>query len=158
MVDVVDRATRSRMMSGIRATDTKPELILRRGLHKAGFRFRLHDKDLPGKPDMVFSRYRAVLFAHGCFWHGHDCALFRWPATRETFWRMKIEKNRLVDARNETDLETIGWRYGIVWECALRGKYRMTSDDVFAQISRWLKSGQVHLELSGRVTISGHPE
>src|SRR5690349_4259655 len=110
------------MMSGIRGKNTRPELILRSGLHRRGFRFRLHPADLPGKPDLVFPKHQAVLFAHGCFWHGHDCHLFKWPRTREEFWRTKIEQNRKVDERAQTRLGQAGWRQAVVWECALKGK------------------------------------
>jgi len=147
MVDVVSPEVRSRMMAGIRGTNTKPELLLRRGLHRAGFRFRLHDRALPGKPDMVFPRRNAVLFAHGCFWHGHNCHLFKWPKTREEFWKTKIARNRAVDARAESALRSAGWRCGIVWECALKGKYRMAAGDVFDQLAEWLLSEREHIEL-----------
>jgi DNA mismatch endonuclease (patch repair protein) len=147
MVDVVSPEVRSRMMAGIRGTNTKPELVLRRGLHGAGFRFRLHDRALPGKPDMVFRRRSAVLFAHGCFWHGHNCHLFKWPKTREEFWKAKIARNREADARSEAALKVAGWRCGVVWECALRGKYRMAIEDVFGQLAEWLLSEREHIEL-----------
>lgn len=87
MTDVVDSATRSRMMSCIRGKDTRPEMVIRRGLHKSGFRFRLHDKSMPGKPDLVLKKYNAVIFINGCFWHKHECRLFKWPKTRPEFWR-----------------------------------------------------------------------
>jgi len=153
MVDVVSPEVRSRMMSGIRSTNTKPELLLRRGLHRAGFRYRLHDRSLPGRPDMVFPRRGAVLFAHGCFWHGHGCHLFKWPATREDFWKKKIARNQEVDARAERALQEAGWRRAIVWECALRGKSRMPVEEVFDRLARWLASGSDRIELPspGRV-------
>ena len=94
MPDIVDSATRSRMMAGIRSTNTRPELAIRKALHAAGFRYRLHPRDVPGKPDMAFARYRAAVFVNGCFWHGHDCPLFRLPDTRREFWSAKIERNR----------------------------------------------------------------
>src|SRR5690606_16975078 len=100
--DIVSPKTRSRMMSGIRGKNTRPELILRSALHRKGFRFRLHRKDLPGRPDMIFPQYRAVLFVHGCFWHGHNCHLFKWPSTREEFWREKIAGNIKRDKRQIT--------------------------------------------------------
>jgi DNA mismatch endonuclease, patch repair protein len=150
MVDVVSPDVRSRMMAGIRSANTRPELVLRSGLHRAGFRFRLHDKSLPGKPDMVFSRYRAVLFAHGCFWHGHDCHLFKWPKSREEFWRTKIARNRVVDARADELLKTRGWRRGIVWECALKGRTRLPVEDVVARCATWLRSDRPSLEIRGR--------
>lgn len=155
MTDIVDTATRSRMMSGIRSKNTRPEMLLRRGLHAAGFRFRLHDRQLPGRPDLVFPRYRAVIFAHGCFWHGHDCHLFRWPATREDFWRTKIGRNREVDARALAGLAAQGWRHAIVWECALKGKERMALPDVIAKLAGWMRSDAVSLELPDPVLPSG---
>jgi DNA mismatch endonuclease, patch repair protein len=119
MADVVDAATRSRLMSGIRGKDTKPEMIVRRALHKAGFRYRLHDKKLPGKPDIVLPKYKTVVFVHGCFWHGHMCKEFRWPKTREEFWREKIEGNVMRDTLNEAAITNLGWKVIVVWECEL---------------------------------------
>ncbi|MCK1289378.1 very short patch repair endonuclease [Bradyrhizobium sp. 30] len=149
MADVVTPDVRSRMMSGIRSTGTKPEMILRRGLHQAGFRYRLHARNLPGRPDLVFPRYHAVIFAHGCFWHGHDCHLFKWPSTRPEFWQTKIARNRTVDARSEAALEEQGWRIGIVWECAVKGRFREPQDRVIASCAQWLRSGQNNLEIRG---------
>lgn len=150
MVDVVSAAVRSRMMAGIRGTNTKPELILRKGLHARGFRFRLHDKALPGKPDIVFPRYRAVIFAHGCFWHGHDCHLFKWPSTRPEFWQQKIGRNREVDAISETALADAGWRRAVVWECALKGRTKLPLEEVIGSCAEWLRSGVMTLEIRGR--------
>jgi DNA mismatch endonuclease (patch repair protein) len=150
MADIVPPATRSRMMAGIRGADTRPELILRSGLHRAGFRFRLHDRALPGCPDMVFVRRRAVLFAHGCFWHGHDCHLFRWPTTREAFWRAKIDRNRAVDARADAALAVAGWRRGVVWECALKGRTRLPEGEAVARCAAWLESDAATLDIRGR--------
>ena len=150
MADVVSAAVRSRMMAGIRSTNTKPELILRKGLHAQGFRFRLHDTALPGKPDIVFPRYRAVIFAHGCFWHGHDCHLFKWPSTRSEFWQQKIGRNREVDARSEAALADAGWRRAIVWECALKGRTKLPLEEVIASCAEWLLSDERVLEIRGR--------
>src|SRR3546814_191591 len=149
MADVVSIDVRSRMMSGIRSTNTKPEMILRRGLHAAGFRFRLHDRRLPGKPDLVFPRYSAVLFAHGCFWHGHNCHLFRLPATRTDFWAAKIDRNRQVDQRSEEALRTLSIRTGIVWECSLKGRTRLPLDTVLGSCAEWLRSNETTLEIRG---------
>ena len=148
MVDVVDSATRSRMMSGIRGRNTRPEVLIRSLLHRRGFRFRLHARDLPGKPDIVLPRYRAVVFVHGCFWHGHDCPLFRWPATRPEFWREKIRKNRANDQKARQALLTSGWRVGIVWECAVRG----TGKDIEGaaqSLANWLRSSAPFIEERG---------
>jgi DNA mismatch endonuclease (patch repair protein) len=138
MTDIVDAQTRSRMMGGIRGKDTQPELRLRRALHALGFRYRLHVKGLPGRPDMVFPKYRAVVFVHGCFWHGHECPVFRWPKTRPEFWRAKIEGNRARDARQIQALMDDGWRVAVVWECDLRQP--ATTDRLAREIAGWLKS------------------
>ena len=103
------------MMAGIRGTNTKPEMAIRRGLHALGFRYRLHGPKLPGRPDLVLPRYRAVVFVHGCFWHGHACNLFRWPSTRQDFWREKIEGNRDRDRDTVERLEAAGWEVMVVW-------------------------------------------
>ena len=108
-MDVVTPAVRSRMMSGIRGKNTKPELLIRKALFAQGFRYRLHDKLLPGKPDLVFPKYHAVIQINGCFWHGHDCSLFKWPSSSSEFWREKITGNRQRDAANCQELERLGW-------------------------------------------------
>ncbi|APO69767.1 very short patch repair endonuclease Vsr protein (plasmid) [Rhizobium gallicum] len=149
MADIVTPEVRSRMMAGIRGKNTKPELTLRRGLHAAGFRFRLHDVTLPGKPDIVFPKYRAVLFAHGCFWHGHDCHLFKWPSSRPEFWQAKIHRNREVDALASAALQAAGWRQGIVWECALKGKTRLPIEGVLAECAACLQSDIPSFEIRG---------
>jgi DNA mismatch endonuclease (patch repair protein) len=137
MVDTVDAATRSRIMSGIRGRNTKPEILIRSLLHRRGFRFRLDARDLPGRPDIVLPRYRAVIFVHGCFWHGHDCHLFKWPQTRPEFWRDKISRNRANDARAQAALLDADWRVATVWECALRGANR-DLDGVLQRLVDWL--------------------
>ena len=148
MADVVDAATRSRMMSGIRGKNTKPELVIRKALHARGFRYRLHCK-LPGKPDLCLPKYRAVIFVHGCFWHGHDCHLFKWPSTRPEFWREKIGRNRAVDAAAEAKLLTDGWRVAIVWECALKGRTRRVIEDIAQDCADWLNTDSRMLEIRG---------
>lgn len=147
MTDVVNPATRSRMMAGIRSKNTTPELIVRSLLHKLGFRFRLHRKDLPGKPDIVLPKYRAVVFINGCFWHGHDCRYFKWPSTREEFWRAKIHRNQHNDEQALRSLTLEGWRVAIVWECALKGKSKYIYSDI---LSTWIRHGD-----SITLTISG---
>src|SRR3990172_9124666 len=106
MVDIVDASTRSRMMAGIRGRNTKPEILIRSLLHCQGFRFRLHVSDLPGKPDIVLRRFRAIIFVHGCFWHGHDCHFFKWPRTRPAFWRKKIKDNHANDLKARKEVES----------------------------------------------------
>lgn len=104
------------MMSGIRGKNTKIEVLVRKGLFARGFRYRINDKKLPGKPDIVLSKYKAVIFTHGCFWHGHDCHLFKWPSTRPEWWRSKIDGNRERDNQVRRLLEEAGWRQCHVWE------------------------------------------
>jgi len=149
MPDVVSPDVRSRMMAGIRGTNTKPELTLRRALHAAGFRFRLHDRSLPGKPDIVLPRHHAVLFAHGCFWHGHDCHLFRMPSTRPEFWSAKIARNREVDLRADGELSRAGWRIGVVWECSLKGRTRRDIAEVTGLCTDWLRGSDQRIEIRG---------
>ncbi len=141
MADVLTPEQRRLNMSRIRGKDTKPELILRRGLHAKGIRYRLHRKDLPGRPDLVFPRYRAVVLVNGCFWHGHDCRLFKLPTTRREFWKSKINGNKARDERNMADLAAAGWRVLIVWECELHGPARKPLHDVLDEITIWLESG-----------------
>lgn len=157
MADVVAPSVRSRMMAGIRARNTTPEMILRRGLHKAGLRFRLHSSSLPGRPDLVFPRRKAVLFAHGCFWHGHDCHLFRLPQTRREFWSRKIERNHFVDARSVHELITLGWRVGIVWECALKGRSRWQLNEVIDACASWILGSQQRFEIREKSDVQPRP-
>lgn len=147
-------------MSRVKARDTKPELLLRRSLHAAGLRYRLHCGNLPGRPDLVFRGRRAVVFVHGCFWHGHDCRMFRLPATRPDFWRAKIEGNRARDARSHAALRAAGWRVLTIWECALRGPGRRYLGEVTAEATDFLSGELPELEVSsgmdsGRVGTGG---
>ncbi len=136
MVDVVDKATRSRMMSGIKGKDTKPELLVRAYLHRRGLRFRLHVKGLPGKPDLVFPKYKAVVFVHGCFWHRHNgCKYATTPQTRSEFWEHKLEENVNRDSYQIAALKELGWRVFVIWECELQeGSSRLES--LFLDISQ----------------------
>ncbi|HRJ51905.1 MAG TPA: very short patch repair endonuclease [Candidatus Thiothrix moscowensis] len=153
MTDIVDPATRSRMMSGIRGKDTKPEMLIRKALHKRGFRYRLHAKDLPGKPDLVFPKYKAVVFIHGCFWHGHEgCKYFKVPQTRTEFWLNKIEGNRLRDKQVRTQLEESGWRVGIIWECSVRYRRSDIINVLIDCLSDWILSGRCFMEVPTSTT------
>lgn len=149
MPDIVDPQTRSRMMSGIRGKDTKPELAIRRGLHARGFRFRLHADSVPGNPDLVLPRYKAAIFVNGCFWHHHDCHLFKMPSTRTDFWSDKIARNVKRDAVVREQLAAQGWRFLVVWECALKGRTRLALDDVLDRIAQWLPGAAPSLEIGG---------
>lgn len=147
--DVVTPEVRSRMMAGIKGKDTRPEMVIRSALHRAGFRFRLHYKNLPGRPDLAFPRYRTVVFVHGCFWHGHNCHLFRWPSTRGEFWREKIGRNLARDSQQTSALLDAGWRVAVVRECALKGRTRLPLPDIVEMLSLWIRSGEQTLEIQG---------
>ena len=147
--DVLTPEQRRLVMSRIRNKDTKPEMLLRRGLHGRGLRYRLHGAGIPGKPDMVFPKYRAVLFVHGCFWHGHGCSLFKWPQTRAAFWKSKISGNMERDRKVRAALTMAGWRTIVVWECALRGKHRKLLQDVLSDVEALVRHGrEPHTEIA----------
>lgn len=148
MTDVVDKATRSRMMAGIRGINTKPEILLRRALHAAGFRYRLYVKELPGKPDMVFPRHGAVIFVHGCFWHCHSgCKWAANPSSNVEFWTQKLNSNVKRDTRNVESLRKLGWRVAHVWECATR---LHPIEEVAESVGMWLLNSNPTLTLPRR--------
>lgn len=131
MADKISAQARSKMMAGIRAKNTRPEMIVRRYLHSQGFRYRLHRKDLPGSPDVLLPRFKAVVFVHGCFWHGHEgCQYFKLPDTRRHFWELKIAGNARRDEAAISKLADAGWRVAIVWECALRTMQNQALEDL----------------------------
>lgn len=131
-MDVHAPAARSRNMRAIRSKNTGPELALRRALFARGFRYKLHDKSLPGCPDIVLPKHRTAIFVQGCFFHGHDCPYFKWPKTRAAFWRTKIEGNKARDVRQQAELAELGWNVVAVWECELHGQSKV------AEVSRQL--------------------
>lgn len=137
-------------MAAIKGSHTKPELQIRKAMHAAGLRYRLHVRDLPGKPDLVFPKYRAVVFVNGCFWHHHNCHLFKWPATRREFWKAKIDRNVSNDTRSETALLRAGWRVATVWECSLKGKTRLDPQHAMRALAEWIQSDRK------TITIRGH--
>lgn|SRR6185503_2791175 len=127
MVDIVSKATRSRMMSGIRGKHTKPELLVRKFFHRCGLRYLLHDPRLPGKPDLVLPRFRVVVNVHGCFWHQHrGCRFAYMPASNRSFWRDKLQGNVLRDRRIDRQLRRMGWRVFTLWECEVEDARRLT--------------------------------
>lgn len=137
-------------MSRIRGKDTKPEMTVRRGLHALGFRFRLHDRRLPGRPDLVFPGRRAVIQVQGCFWHGHDCPMGVTPATNVDFWVEKIQRNIERDRRTQEALLGLGWRILTIWECALRGRGRLSVPDVITASAAWLDGDEASRTFEGR--------
>lgn len=147
MTDVHDTATRSRNMAAIKGKNTRPERWLRQRLHQRGFRYRLNVSTLPGKPDLVFPRYKAVIFVHGCFWHMHQCPLFRLPATRTEWWKQKLMQNRQRDLAEQDKLRELGWRVLLVWECAIKGRKKIQETELMTQIAAWLKSSSHYTEI-----------
>jgi len=129
------------MMSGIHGKHTKPEILVRHGLHARGFRYRLHAKNLPGRPDLIFQKWKAIIFVHGCFWHAHDCKFFKIPATRTDFWLDKIRSNKERDKRQLSELHELGWRTLTVWECVTRKNTEISHEQLFDLIAEWLKNG-----------------
>lgn len=148
MSDVVSSEIRSRMMSGIRGKDTKPELTVRKALFAAGFRFRLHRRDLPGVPDVVLPGKRVAIFVHGCFWHMHSgCKNAKLPSSRQDFWREKLGRNIERDKKNIDALIDLGWRVLVVWECATREK---GAESVLPSVlASWIGGGEARGELAG---------
>lgn len=140
--DVLTPEQRRLVMSRIKGKDTRPEMLMRRGLHGCGLRYRLHGIDLLGKPDMVFPKYRTVVFVNGCFWHGHGCSLFKWPKTRCAFWKSKINRNMERDQKVSAVLKAAGWRTLVVWECALKGKHRRVLAEVQRTAEAFIRHGQ----------------
>ena len=129
-------------------------MLIRSGLHRLGFRFRLHDRKLPGRPDLVLPGRKAVVLVHGCFWHGHDCHLFRWPSSREQFWREKIVGNMERDARSRDELFRLGWRVAEVWECQLKGRARQPEEEVLRRLAEFLRSDERHCVIGGDQTVT----
>jgi len=151
-MDRVDKATRSRMMAAVKSKDTAVEIEIRRRVFSLGFRYRLHDFDMPGKPDLVFPRHRAVVFVNGCFWHNHDCRFGALPLTRRHWWRRKLEGNRKRDEAVLWQLHKEGWRTIVVWECSFRvtnGDRSMALDGIAWRIGRFLVSRRTHAVISG---------
>lgn len=145
MADIMSAEKRSALMSRIRAKDTRPELCLRKQLWRAGFRYRLHGKQLPGQPDLVLPKWNAVVFVHGCFWHAHaGCAYFRLPKARAEFWAEKLGRNRARDAAAIAALLQDGWRVATVWECSLRAD----ADAAGQRLTRWLRGRSSRLDLA----------
>lgn len=148
-MDKISPEQRSALMSRIKGKDTKIELEVRRGLHALGFRYRLGGAGLPGRPDIVLPRYRTVVFVHGCFWHGHDCHLFRLPKTRRDFWQAKIDANRERDTRVVQKLESLGWMIETLWECELRGSSPEARTTAIAHLAQRIRSGELDDRTTG---------
>ncbi|CCG87587.1 very short patch repair endonuclease [Erwinia piriflorinigrans] len=138
MADVHSSQVRSKNMRAIRTRDTAIEQHLAALLTDLGLHYRLQDKSLPGRPDFILPDWRAIIFVHGCFWHGHHCHLFKLPATRTAFWQGKIDSNVARDRRHIEELTASGWRVLLVWECAMRGKTRLEQQAMSARLEEWI--------------------
>ena len=148
-MDTVDRQTRSKIMASVGQKNTGAELLLRKALHKIGLRYRLHDRSLPGSPDLVFPRFRAVIFVHGCYWHSHGCYKSTVPKSRREFWQDKFNANERRDARNSRLLLESGWRVMIVWECSLLGKNAFPAHKAAQHVRAWLSGVNARGVISG---------
>lgn len=141
MADIVDKPTRSRMMSGIKGKNTNPEMVVRKALFARGYRYRIHNRKLPGNPDIVLPKYNTAIQINGCFWHGHeDCHLFRIPKTRPEFWEKKISGNKERDNLKSEQLIQLGWRLITIWECALKGSSIDDFQDLVQKIEIFFQS------------------
>ena len=151
MTDTVDRQTRSKMMSAVRGKNTKLETEIRRRLFAQGFRYRLHARDLPGKPDMVFPKYSSVIFVHGCFWHFHGCARSTIPENRREWWQKKLQDNKVRDAKALVEIRKDGWRVLVIWECSVR-RSGIDREDAFDRVciraGKFLRSKRTLVEIS----------
>jgi len=154
VVDPLSPAQRRTNMQRVRTRNTKPELLLRRALHAVGLRFRLNKPGLPCRPDLVLPRWKVVMFVHGCFWHGHKCSRGVQPRTNVAFWDAKIAGNQQRDVAQVAALHALGWRVGIVWECALVGRYRLDVAHMVDDFELWLRSDGPIIE----ITESGNPD
>lgn len=154
VTDVLQAEQRRLNMSRIRSKNTKPEKLLRSILHRQGLRFRLHGAALPGKPDLVLRKYNAVIFVHGCFWHGHECHIGRLPKSKHDYWHPKIRRTQQRDTDAQHALEALQWRSILVWECALRGKAKI-GPEVLSQmiVSRLKSKSKKMLIIRGRLTV-----
>ncbi|EIM04284.1 very short patch repair endonuclease [Rhodanobacter denitrificans] len=160
MADVLTLEQRQLNMSRIKGKNTKPEMLIRRGLHARGLRYRLHDRSLPGRPDIVFRKYNTAVFIHGCFWHAHGCIMSKLPATRQDFWEAKLSANAARDHKAVQELQSNGWRVLNIWECALRGPQRWTEDALLDRVAHFIQHSDLPLldivaQQSSAVTDAG---
>ena len=145
MVDIVSQEKRSQMMAGIKSENTKPEMLVRKYLHRKGLRFRVHVKNLAGKPDIVLKKHNCIIFINGCFWHLHGCKIFKMPSSRREFWETKLNKNVENQKKTIENLTSENWRVLVIWECALKNSKSVheTCDGAFD----WILSGKTNLEI-----------
>ncbi|PHI18011.1 very short patch repair endonuclease [Lewinellaceae bacterium SD302] len=150
MADIVSRKKRSKMMANIKGQNTKPEILIRKSLFKLGYRYTLHNRKLPSKPDIYLAKYQVVILVNGCFWHVHDCHLFKLPKTRTEFWQEKLSKNISRDLLNFDKLRKLGFRVAIVWECSLKGKFKLELEDIVNRLDDFIKSDEETICITGQ--------
>ena len=153
-MDIVDKQTRSRMMAAVKSKNTALEVEIRHRLFQHGYRYRLHKKDLPGKPDITFPKYRTVVFVNGCFWHMHNCSFGHLPKTRTAWWKQKLTNNRRRDLDVLLKLRNMAWRIIVVWECSLRSSKKdknILLDSIVQRIERHLHTGKKETIISGPI-------
>jgi DNA mismatch endonuclease, patch repair protein len=141
-MDTVSSEVRSKIMASVGQKNTGAEILLRNALHRLGLRYKLHDRALPGSPDLVFPRFKAVVFVHGCYWHSHGCYRSTVPKTRKEFWTSKFAANKTRDAKKTAELLKRGWRVLTVWECTLNGKLAKPTGSLAKRVETWLNSGK----------------
>jgi len=159
MADLMPPEQRSKLMASVRQRDTKPEMIVRRGLHARGLRYRLNERNLPGSPNLVFPRFGTVVFVHGCFWHAHGCRLSKLPGSRQDYWGPKLEANAARDSRAIAALLDTGWRVLVIWECGLKGPGRLGEAALADRAEQFIRNGKrrlQHVPTAG-ATILGMP-
>ncbi|WP_239922876.1 very short patch repair endonuclease [Vibrio mediterranei] len=152
-LDVHDKETRSKNMRAIKSRDTKPELMIRRLLHRNGYRFRVSSSRLPGKPDIWMAKWNTAIFVNGCFWHKHDCEMFKLPGTRTDFWLKKLEGNSKRDREKIQELTSSGIRVLVIWECSLRGKAKLTPEMLLSLVKTFLLTDNQTAEISSEGLI-----
>lgn len=154
-MDQVDAEKRSAIMRSVRSKNTKPEVALRSALHSLGYRFRLHAKELPGRPDIVFRKAKACIFVHGCFWHRHGCPKTTTPKSNEEFWNSKFEANIFRDAKSVDLLLSTGWRVLVVWECGLSNKG--IAEECMSHVTQWLSGNDTFSEYPSAIPVARNP-
>ncbi|MCG9703215.1 DNA mismatch endonuclease Vsr [Vibrio natriegens] len=152
-MDVHDKETRSKNMRAIKSRDTKPEMMLRRLLYQNGYRYRVSSPNLPGKPDIWIAKWNTAIFVNGCFWHMHSCEMFKLPGTRTDFWLEKLEGNRKRDREKIQELNSLGIRVLVIWECSLRGRAKLTPEILLSLVKTFLLTDNPVAEISGKGLI-----
>jgi DNA mismatch endonuclease, patch repair protein len=154
MVDIVDAATRSRIMAGIGSRNTQPELLVRRHLHAHGFRYTLDGAGLPGRPDIVLPKWKVAIFVNGCFWHWHGCSLSKLPSSNRRFWRAKLKTNQTRDTVSQLALISAEWRIAVIWECALRGKLAESQlPPLIDKLDQWIRGNSKSMVLELPISL-----